>query len=87
MLYLPKLYLRPFLALDTSPVELWDGERDFIADVLVQNPHENDRKRCKGKIDQQDIGVVKQVRAIKVVVDLIPEKGKGPDHILSKSAS
>ena len=87
LVHLPELYLRPFLTLDTSSVKLWNGERDFVADVLVQNPHENDRKRCKGKIEQQDVGVVHQVRAIKVVVDLIPEKGKSPDHILKKSAS
>ena len=52
MIYLPKLHLRPFLALDTSSVKLGDGERDFVADVLVQNPHENDRQRCKGKIEK-----------------------------------
>ena len=59
-----------------------DGQRDLVADILIEDAHKNDRKRRKSQVIKQDITVVVEVGRIKVVVYLIPEEAEGPDHIL-----
>lgn len=40
----PELKLRPFLALDTSHIQLRHGKRDLIVHVLVEDTHEDHRQ-------------------------------------------
>lgn len=80
--HLPKLHLRPFLAFDTSAVQLWNSKRNFVIYILVKDAHEYNGKRSKSQIDQQNIGVIEYVSNIKAIEDLVPEKRKGPDNVL-----
>ena len=36
-------------------------------------------------MDQDDIGIVEQVRAVKVIVDTVPEECKRPHQVLKKT--
>jgi hypothetical protein len=76
--------LRPFLSLDTSPIELRHGKRHLVADVLIQNAQKNDRQRSESNVDQENIRVFVQVCAVEISVDLVPEQGKSPHNILEK---
>jgi hypothetical protein len=40
----PELKLRPFLALDTSHIQLRYGKRDLIVHVLIEDTHEDHRQ-------------------------------------------
>jgi hypothetical protein len=70
---------------DASLVELGDGQCDFVRDILIKHSKKDDRKRGKRKVEEDDVRVVEDVRAVEVVVDLEPEEGKRPDEILRSS--
>ena len=83
---IPKFSLGPFFPLDAPPVELRDGQRYLVVHVLIEYAHEDYRKRCECQIDQQDVGVVEKVRAVEIIVDLVPKKCKRPDNVLGELA-
>ena len=82
MFVLPKFSLRPFLPLHSSAIKLRHSKRHLVTDILVKNAHQTDGHRGEDQIDQQNVGVVEQIRDIEIVVDLVPEQGKSPDQIL-----
>jgi hypothetical protein len=79
----PEFGLRPLLSLDTSSIQLWHGQRDLVAYILVKHTHQTDRQGSECKIDQQNIGIVVEVSDIEVRVDLIPEQSESPDDVLA----
>jgi hypothetical protein len=86
-LHIPELELRPFLALDAASVQLGDGQGHLVTDVLVEDPHEDNREGGEGKIVEKNVCIIEEVRAVEAVVQLIPEEGKGPDNRLSQRVS
>ena len=80
----PEFLLTPFLSLDAPPIELWYSQRHLVVDVLVQDSHEYGGQRSKCQIDQQYVGIVEEIGAIEVVVDLIPEQRERPNDILHR---
>ena len=70
---IPKFDLCPFLTQDSSTIQLRNGKRYFIIDILVQDTHENNRHRGEGKIVEKDISILEKIRAVKTVVKLVPE--------------
>lgn len=66
--------MSPLFSLNASPVELWNRERYLVVNVLIENPHQNDRERCKGEVEQDDVSVIENVRAVEIVVDVEPEE-------------
>lgn len=78
----PELELRPFLSLNTTAVQLWHGDRNFVVHVLIKDTHEDDQERGESQVVEQNVGVIKGVRAVEVGVDLVPEKGEGPHNVL-----
>jgi hypothetical protein len=85
-MHLPELRLCPLLPFNTTTVELRDSQGNFIIDVLVQDTHDNDGERGKSKIEENDVGVIEDILAVKVGVDLVPEESKYPDDVLSSLA-
>ena len=81
-MYIPELRLGPFLSLNTAAIQLRDCERDPIIDILIQDTHDDNGKRGESKVKEDDVGVIKNVLAVEVGVDLVPEKGERPDNIL-----
>lgn len=83
-MYIPELRLSPLFALDTTAIQLRNCERDSIIDVLIQDTHDNNRERSESKIKENDVGVVEDILAVEVGVNLVPEKSECPDNILYK---
>lgn len=81
-MYIPKLRLCPFLSLDTAAVQLRDCERDSIIDILIQDTHDDNGKRSKSKVKEDDVSVIEDILAVEVGVDLVPEKSECPNNIL-----
>ena len=80
--FLPEFWLRPLLPFNTTAIELWDSQTDFVVDILVQDAHDNDRQGSESQVEKNDVGVVKDVRAIELGVDLVPEESKRPNKVL-----
>jgi hypothetical protein len=76
--------LGPFLSLDTAAIQLRDCERDPIIDILIQDTHDDNGKRGESKVEEDDVGVIKNILAVEVGVDLVPEKSERPDNILNE---
>jgi hypothetical protein len=76
--------LGPFLSLDTAAIQLRDCERDPIIDILIQDTHDDNGKRGESKVKEDDVGVIKNILAVEVGVDLVPEKSERPDDILNE---
>jgi hypothetical protein len=76
--------LGPFLSLDTAAIQLRDCERDPIIDILIQDTHDDNGKRGESKVKEDDVGVIKNILAVEVGVDLVPEKSERPDNILNE---
>jgi hypothetical protein len=76
--------LGPFLSLDTATIQLRDCERDPIIDILIQDTHDDNGKRGESKVKEDDVGVIKNILAVEVGVDLVPEKSERPDDILNE---
>lgn len=74
----------PFLSLDTAAIQLRDCERDPIIDILIQDTHDDNGKRGESKVKEDDVGVIKNILAVEVGVDLVPEKSERPDNILNE---
>lgn len=87
MSLVPKFSLRPLLPLDTPSVQLWDGQRNFVAHVLIEYTQEDDRKRCECKVDKQNICIVKKIGDVEIVVNLVPEQRERPDNVLDHRES
>jgi hypothetical protein len=81
-MYIPELRLGPFLSLNTAAIQLRDCERDSIIDVLIQDTHDDNGKGGESKVKEDDVGVIKNVLAVEVGVDLVPEKSERPNNIL-----
>lgn len=79
---IPELELGPFLPLDTSHVQLRNSQGHLVIDVLIQDSHENDRQRSERNVDQDNVGVIEQIRTVEVVVDTVPEEGECPHQVL-----
>lgn len=81
-MYIPELRLGPFLSLDTAAIQLRDCERDSIIDILIQDTHDDNRKRSESKVKKDDVGVIENILAVEVGVDLVPEKSECPNNVL-----
>jgi len=71
--HLPEFRLSPFKPFDTTLIELRNSKRNLITNILVQNTHERDRQRGKSQIVKENVRVVKNVRTVVVVVNVVPE--------------
>lgn len=78
----PKLCLCPLFSLDSPPIQLRNGQRDFVAHILIEYTQTDDRERCECKVDKKDICIVEEIGDIEVVVDLVPEQSESPHDIL-----
>ena len=57
----PELGLCPFESENSTSVELRHRKRHLVVNVLVENAHENDGKRGKGEVVEQNVCVLKEV--------------------------
>ena len=80
--YAPKLRLSPLLPLNTTAIELRNGERDLVVDILIQDTHDNNWERSESKVEEDNVGVVEDILAVEVGVDLVPEERECPDNVL-----
>lgn len=82
VVHIPELRLGPFLPLNTTAVQLRDCERYSVIDVLIQDTHDNNWERGESKVEKDNVGVVEHILAVKVGVDLVPEKRECPNDVL-----
>ncbi len=61
---------------------MWNSQRNLVTHILVKDAHCYNGKGRENEVDQKDIGVVKEVRGVEVVVYLVPKEGEGPNDIL-----
>jgi len=79
---IPELWLCPLLAFYATAIQLRNSQGHAVINVLIQHTHNDNGKRCKGKIEEDDVSVVEDVLGIEVGVDLVPEERKDPDDVL-----
>ena len=83
----PELGLSPLLPLNASGIQLRNRQGDLVVDVLVQYTHQNDRQRSEGQIEPDNIAIIEDILAVIVGKDLIPEKPKRPNNVLTQQVS
>lgn len=81
-MYIPEFRLSPLLPLYTTTVQLRYCERYPVIDVLIQDTHNNNRERSESKIKEDDVGVVEDILAVEIGINLVPEERERPDNVL-----
>lgn len=81
-IYIPELWLSPLLPLNTAAIQLRNCERNPVVDVLIQDTHDDNRERSESKVEEDNVGVVEDILAVEVGVDLVPEERERPDNVL-----